>query len=115
MINIVLKGNPISTNALYKPRANGIYMTRDGHNLKQVYQWEAKKQWRFPPLVGDLAVSVWLFFGDNKRRDWDNWHKISMDSLTGICWNDDSQIQQATVRKKVDTENPRIEIYIENI
>jgi Holliday junction resolvase RusA-like endonuclease len=35
-----------------------------------------------------------------------------MDSLTGIVWDDDSQIMRATVEKHKDKQKPRIEIYI---
>jgi len=37
---------------------------------------------------------------------------LSMDALTGVVWEDDSQIQVAHVYKDFDKDNPRIEIEI---
>jgi len=38
-----------------------------------------------------------------------------MDALTGIVWEDDSQIVEALVKKRYDKENPRIEIVINTL
>lgn len=113
-MKIILPGAPQSTNHLYKRAGNhpGLYMTSEGKALKVEYQWEAKAQWRRPVFEGDMRVEIKLFFSDNRRRDWDNWHKISMDALTGIVWRDDSQVVKATVEKCLDPKKPRIEIII---
>lgn len=115
-MKITLTGAPQSTNHLYKPSCKyghpSIYMTHEAEKLKLDYQWEAKAQWRRPVFDGDVRVAICLYFPDNRRRDWDNWHKISMDSLTGIVWVDDSQIVEAKVVKAIDKKNPRIEIII---
>lgn len=47
-----------------------------------------------------------------RKSDWDNFHKLSMDALTGIVWADDSQIVEANVRKEYDPKKPRIEIVV---
>ena len=36
--------------------------------------------------TGRLEVTICLYFKDNRRRDWDNWHKLSMDALQGIVF-----------------------------
>lgn len=115
MQKIILTGNPISTNHIYKSRGKHVYMTEDGKQLKRDYQILARSQYRGKPLEGDIRVKVNLFFGNKLRRDWDNWHKISMDALTKIVWNDDSQIKEATVIMGYDKGNPRIEIAFEPI
>lgn len=87
-------------------------MTKAGKDLKESYQWEAKSQWRGKPKVGDLALNVVLFFGDKKIRDLDNYNKILLDALTGIAWEDDSQISELHILREYDKKNPRIEVYI---
>lgn len=89
-----------------------MYVTSEGNSLKRKYQFEAKKQ--IGKLFFDSAIEVYikLFFSNLYIRDWDNYHKLSMDSLNGIVWKDDSLIQKATVEKCFDKENPRIEIDI---
>jgi len=110
------KGNPLTTNTLYRTVCRGkyisVYLTDDGKARKYQYQMEAKMQWKKPVLEGDLTVTIDLYFKDKRRRDWDNFNKIVMDSLEGICFKDDSQIQEAVVRKHIDKEIPRIEIEI---
>jgi len=60
-----------------------------------------------------LQITIRLFFPDKRVRDWDNFHKISMDSLTGIVWKDDSQVKRATI-EMMDGE-PRIEVRVEKL
>lgn len=109
---IILEGNPISTSHVYHQTGKVRYMTAKSKALKADYQWQAKSQWEKPILTQKLSITVDLFFKNKLIRDWDNWHKLSMDALTGIVWEDDSQIEEATVRKHLDKERPRIEIRI---
>ena len=117
IIKITLTGAPQSTNHIYKSVCRGnrpcVYMTNEGKALKEKYQWETRAQYR-GELIANEPLEIWvtLYFANNLRRDWDNWHKISMDALTGIVWKDDSQIVMATITKKIDKKNPRIEIFI---
>jgi len=87
-------------------------MSKEGKDLKTSYQWEAITQWREPPLAGPVGVIIKLFFRNNLRRDIDNWNKILFDSLTGIAWIDDHQINKMSIEKFVDKAVPRIEIEI---
>lgn len=116
MYKIVLKGSPVTTNRLYATACYGRfptrYMTPTAKKTKEDYQWQAKSQWKQKPLSEDLIIDVRLFFQTKRKCDWDNFHKLSMDALTGIVWQDDSQIQKARVEKLYDKESPRIEIDI---
>lgn len=111
-MNIVLKGKPISTQHAYLQRGKMRFMRKVAVDLKRSYQFQAVDQYKGKPLEGKLEVSILLFFGDKRKRDWDNFHKLSMDALTGIVWEDDSQIEKAIVYKGIDKENPRIEIRV---
>ena len=65
-------------------------------------------------LSDALSIVIELYFSDKRIRDWDNWHKLSMDALTGIVWEDDSQIKEVTIRiMPIDKISPRIEVIIE--
>ena len=112
-MKITLTGNPISTGTIYRSTARGIhYMTKRGKDRKEQYMWEAKSQWKGEPLMGELQVDIRLYFETKRKADWDNFHKISMDALQGIVFENDSQIKIARVEKFYDKENPRIEIYL---
>ncbi len=109
---ITLSGNPITTNTLYRRHGFIMYMTREGKERKEQYQWEAKSQWQNPVIAYPIEIVIRMYFNSKRRRDWDNFHKLTMDSLNGIVWEDDSLIQKATVEKLYDAINPRIEIEI---
>jgi Holliday junction resolvase RusA-like endonuclease len=85
-------------------------MTHEGKALKERYQWESKMQWKEPILVGPIYVIVRLYFGTKRKADIDNFNKILYDALTGIVWEDDSQIMVVVTEKHYDKENPRITI-----
>lgn len=92
------------------------YMVTKAKNLKEDYQWQVKKQWNNKPLLsGFIKVQIVTYHGDHRKNDWDNFHKLSMDALTGIVYEDDSQIKEANVIKEYDKLNPRIEIDLQEI
>jgi len=115
-MKLTLKGEPKSSQAIYKITARGrfasMYMSKIGKKLKIDYQKQASEQYRGVPLAGDIEIGIKLYFGTRRKSDWDNFHKLSMDALTGIVWIDDSQVQKATVEKFYDKGNPRIELEI---
>jgi Holliday junction resolvase RusA-like endonuclease len=90
-------------------------MTPAGKALKEQYQWEAKAQWKGKPLVGDVRADITLYFGTKRAADWDNFHKLSCDALSGIAYADDSQIKRATVALAYDKARPRIELAISEL
>lgn len=89
-------------------------MTTEGKNIKEIYQLQARSQYRGEPL--DEPVELWVkFYFDNKtKRDNDNFKKIVKDALSGICWVDDSQvfIEHSEKHIGVGKENSRVEIII---
>lgn len=95
-MNIILSGEPKSTQHIYGLACRGRfpqrYMTPAGKTLKEQYQWEAKAQWKRKPLEGDIEVSITLYFGTKRKADLDNFNKLSLDALTDIAYEDDSQI-----------------------
>jgi len=91
-------------------------MKKDAKDTKESYVLQSRIQYKGKPLKTLLTVYIRIYFGDKRVRDWDNWHKISMDALTGIVYDDDSQIKVATIQlMEPDKQNPRIEILIDEL
>lgn len=90
-------------------------MTEVGKAIKEGYQWEVRSQWRGAPLKGSIRVSIRFFFQTKRRRDLDNQNKLVLDALTGIAYEDDSQIDELHLCRSYDKERPRIEIKLESI
>jgi Holliday junction resolvase RusA-like endonuclease len=88
------------------------YLVNKGKELREDYQLQARQQWKGEPLKCPISVVIDTYHNNHRLNDWDNFHKLSMDALTGICYEDDSQIEQAIVTKHYDKEFPRIEIEI---
>lgn len=118
-MKITLLGEPKSTQHCYKFVCRGafpsMYMDKKCKDIKEGYQWEARSQYKGDPLEGPLKIEITLYFKTKRIVDWDNFHKLSMDALSGIVWQDDSQILDAVVHKRRDKENPRIEITVDNL
>lgn len=113
MNKIILEGRPISTNHIYMRGAgHSFYMTKEAKARKEEYYWEAKKQWKQKVSDKPFEILVDLFFDSKRRVDYDNFGKLMNDSLTGIVWEDDSQVWKATITKHIEKENPRIEITV---
>jgi crossover junction endodeoxyribonuclease RusA len=114
---IVFPGEPLSTQHLYRiarfgSRA-GIMMTAEGKAAKEEYGWEAKRQWQAKPLAGEIVLSVTFYFKTKRRRDLDNQNKILFDALSGIVYDDDSQIAELRLRREYDRARPRIEVQVQ--
>lgn len=111
---IVLSGEPKSTQHIYRATCQGgwphTYMTAEGKALKEQYQWEAKTQWKQPPLEGDVAVKITFYFKTKRKRDLDNQNKLVLDALSGIVYEDDAQIAELHLSRCHDTKYPRIDI-----
>lgn len=105
-MKITLKTLPLSTNRLYRGRR---FLTKEGKANKEAIAWEAKMQWKERTATEHIRLAVNLFWPDKYRRDVDN-IKGLLDSLTGIIYEDDSQIQELRIKKQIDKDNPRVEI-----
>lgn len=91
---------PPSTNTYYRSLTRGgksfAAISAKGRTYRQrVVSIVHDKLGHVEPYTGELAVSMWLYPPDKRRRDVDNYHKGAIDSLThaGI-WKDDSQIKE---------------------
>lgn len=113
---ITLLGEPRSTSHIYKSVCMGrfprVYMSKQGKDLKESYQWQAKSQWHATPLTRGLKLTLRAYFGTKRTQDIDNFNKLVLDALTGIVWEDDSQIQELHIYKDYCKENPRIELEV---
>ena len=110
---IILEGEPLSTQHIYgNTRNGGRYMTAEGKATKEACGWEAKMQWQYEILAKPLALRVDFFFKTKRKRDLDNQNKIVLDALTGIVYEDDSQIDELHLVRHYDPARPRIEIAV---
>lgn len=116
IIRVTLPGNAKSTGNLYRTRCAGkfpqTYLVPEGKKIKARYAQEMSLVYRGPVIDVGLEMKVKLYFGDRRKRDVDNFHKLIQDAGTGIIYKDDDQIQKLTIEKFYDKANPRAELII---
>jgi crossover junction endodeoxyribonuclease RusA len=52
------------------------------------------------PLTGRVSVAILARMPDKRRRDLDNYLKVLLDSLSGIVYVDDSQIDFLSIKRE---------------
>lgn len=90
----------------YTPRASKVYKDKVG--------WLAR-QAGVRCLKGPVRLTVAVWVPDARRRDVDNVAKACMDALTGIAWQDDSQVSRLVVTRQLDRERPRVVVTVEAV
>ncbi len=108
-IAIALYGQPVSVNKLYRGRR---FLTNEGKRIKFYNAAQAKGQYQGEVLKGPIRVQMEVYFKSKASSDIDNVCKAMLDSLTGVIWKDDRQIQELHVWKNQDKENPRVEVEV---
>lgn len=91
-------------------------MKKEAKDLKSAYILQARYQYKGKPLNTLLSAYIRLYFWDKRIRDIDNFHKLSLDSLSGVVFEDDKQIKLMTIEiMESDKTNPRIELFFDEI
>jgi Holliday junction resolvase RusA-like endonuclease len=86
-------------------RAGYQFLPQEYKDFETSVGWDAKIAMKGKALLqGRLAVALFLFWEDNHVRDIGNYQKSVMDSLTGIVYQDDGQIDYLLIgRAKKET------------
>lgn len=88
---------------------------------KRVWAYAKTGGFKGRAWAGPLIARITLYFTTLKTKkgawknvgDWDNCGKIISDALNEFLYEDDVQIVEAHVYKRVDAERPRVEVEIE--
>lgn len=110
MINLTIYEAPPSINHMYGQTKTGRrFLSKKGKDYKESVKSIVGD---VNILDGEIEMTIIYYFGDNRRRDVTNYDKALLDSLSGVVYNDDCQIQKITLEKFIDKENPRTEVAI---
>ncbi len=105
---------PPSMNTYWRFTNRGVYLSKKGREYKEIVS--AANQAIEPFKDERLLVTIFVSQPDKRKRDLDNILKAILDSLNGIAYEDDSQIDELRViRCAIDKENPRVDIRIDEI
>jgi len=87
-------------------------MDKKCKEIKSDYVLQLMSQYKGEPFRTPLRVILSLWHGTKRVTDIDNFNKLVLDALTGIVYEDDSQIMELSITKGYDKENPRVELEI---
>lgn len=103
-MKIRVNTKPISVNKAYPSSFSGRrFLSKEGKAYKEEIGWAVKREC-VPCLKGQVRVAITFGFADKRRRDVDDYLKLAIDSLTGIWFDDDSQIIEILAKKIVSLE-----------
>lgn len=118
-MKLTLVGNPRSTQTCYRHACRGgfpsVYMSKVCKDLKEDYQWQVRGQYKGAVTTSPLSIKMVIYFGTKRKADIDNFNKLIFDAMTGIVYEDDSQIVELNIKKSYDKEAPRIELDIKEL
>lgn len=103
---------PVPVNQKYSIICGKNYLSKKYRTAKEDLAYEIRSAWKHEIRKGSVCMNILLYFGDNRRRDIDAYLKILLDAMTGIVYEDDSQIDEMHVFKQVDIKSPRTVIQI---
>jgi crossover junction endodeoxyribonuclease RusA len=81
---------------------------------KQKVGWTAK-EWGAEPAEGRLQVRLWFYLSKRGRADIDNLAKGIMDGLNGICFHDDTQVDELIVRIRTGCTDEHVDLEVRKI
>lgn len=101
----IIPGKQVSTNHAYPRNKQGRrFLSTEGKDYKKMIGDLAK--YTFPREISlePLVVEIEYTFGDKRRRDINNYDKLIVDALEGVVYEDDKQIVELILRKKVSNK-----------
>ena len=109
---IILYTKPIPINSKFGIFNGRNILTKKYRDTKCALALETRLKWHTEPLSTPLAVTIRQYFGDKRKRDVDAYIKIILDSMEGIVYENDCQIQRLVAEKFYDKENSRVEVEV---
>ena len=84
---------------MYRSYRGKFILSEEGRNFKRVMSAHLENMSGLRLINGIVRVSIVFSFKDKRRRDVDNYAKATLDCLTGIIFEDDSNISELHLYK----------------
>ena len=109
MITLVLPYPP-TVNHMYRRARGHLALTPEALAFRHAVRMIAMVQ-GVTPITGSVAVFLDVY-RPRRRGDLDNILKATLDSLNGVAYRDDQQVEQITAVRYDDKRAPRIEVSV---
>ena len=114
-----VEGTPRPKQSFKFKKGDGTYRP---FTPKLVKAWQNEVAWAAKqemigedPLLGELAVSMTFHLPDRRRRDLDNLSKGVLDAMNGIVFDDDQQVVDLHVYKRLSKKYPGVSVKVEKL
>lgn len=101
---------PPSANDYWRVANNRIITTQEARDYKQEISLTLGNKIE-RVFQGEVGLDFTIF-RPAKRGDLDNYFKIMLDALQGICYKNDNQIVEIQAYRDDDKDNPRVEFLV---
>jgi len=101
---------PPTVNHMYRRLRGHLALTPEALAFRHAVRMIAMVQ-GVTPLVGPVAVFLDVY-RPRRRGDLDNLLKATIDSLNGVAYLDDQQVEQITAVRYDDKRAPRVEVSV---
>jgi Holliday junction resolvase RusA-like endonuclease len=110
-------GEPYSkSNALKRGRGTHLYKDPKYVKYENALADTAREAMGdMAPFEGPVSVYITCYFKSYVRKDLTNMPKTLCDALNNVVYEDDYLIVDAHLNKLYDPENPRVEIFVEEL
>lgn len=106
---------PPTVNTYWRRSGKNIHLSEKGtafkRNVKLFMRTQKNKKISDKPLAVDLILN----FKGKTKRDIDNYCKGILDSLTGILWEDDSQIIKLNIEKNIGEKEDNFILRVQEV
>ena len=114
MYKLELNLRPPSVNTYWRKWKNRMVISDKGREFKKKASILLSNDFlEDGPYILPVKMCLELYFKDNRRRDIDNYCKGILDSMSGIVFEDDSQIQELNLKKFCGYGEDKIIIKVE--
>ena len=116
MIKLTIPIVPSVNNCYRNVTVNRRILTAKGkawqHEVQYIAKAEAKRQkWSFSK--GEkLVMELWFYWPDKRKRDTHNSHKLLLDTLESILYENDCMVLARDMDFMLDRNNPRVEVVL---
>ena len=114
-----MSGIKFSVNGIPRPKQSFRYSKAGSYTDPKVKAWQDSVSWAakeamagWEMMDGYLQATITFYVPDHRRRDTDNMSKCVLDAMNKIVYNDDTQVIDLHLHKRIDKDAPRIVVSV---
>lgn len=115
-VEFTYKGEPLTKSNAHKFYRGKVRIPKKIKDYEEGLKQYARKVMRRTkrrPTKSLVKVRITYYVGTTRTKDLQNLPKTTLDALNEIVYKDDKQVHELHIKKRLDRNNPRIHIVIQ--